>query len=96
MVDRSREVLRISTIRHHKAGVSMEFFISNGYEVADTFPIHSDSIAELKRAYNAVCDKFGAVNIDCCDGSGTPRITVLKKSTGTQNAERKYIAVYTA
>lgn len=93
MIDRARELARISAIRDHKICIPMEFYTSNGYEIADVFPMKSMALVDLKKAYRAVCDKFGAVNIDCCSSdNGIPRITVLRR---TRNAEHHYIAIYT-
>lgn len=92
MVDRAKEIARISAIREHKICIPMEFYTSNGYEIADTFPMASLSIADLRKAYRDACDKFGAIHIDCCyGGDESPKITVLRR---TRNAEHSYIAVY--
>lgn len=98
MVDRAREIARISAIREHEICIPMEFYTSNGYEIADTFPMTSLSTADLRKAYRDACDKFGAIRIDCCYvgdkstiGDKSPKITVLRR---TRNAEHSYIAVY--
>lgn len=93
MVNKEKELTRVINLRNQRFGMPIEFYTSNGFEIADVFPMSTSSISDLKMAYNRVCDKFGSLNIDCCSGNtGNPRLTVLKNTNRVQH--NKYIAVY--
>ena len=93
MVNKDKEIARVITLRNYRFGIPMEFYMSNGFEVADVFPMSTSSTLDLRTTYNKVCDKFGSISIDCCSGvTGNPKITVLKNTNRAQH--HKYIAVY--
>lgn len=93
MVNKEKELSRLINVRNQHTGMPIEFYTTNGFEVADVFPMHTASHKDLRLAYAKACDKFGSINLDCCSGNtGLPKVTVLKNTRAVEHS--KYIAIY--